>query len=110
MQFIEDNLKFIVDETEPRKEDNTTSALYLDKKYYPCVVLSESGSFCQYFSFIIRLVVYICHKYYSQQKIHVKVQPKQLPAYLFKASLVMGKRRVILASQKEMIRLKLHAT
>lgn len=45
MQFIEDNLKFIVDETELRKENNTTSALYLDKKYYSCMVLSESGEF-----------------------------------------------------------------
>ncbi|RMX52644.1 hypothetical protein pdam_00022938 [Pocillopora damicornis] len=43
VEFIEDNVKFIVDETELRKEDNTTSALHLDKNYYPCVVLSESG-------------------------------------------------------------------
>ena len=49
MQFIEDNVKFIVDETELRKENNTTSALYLDKKYYPCVVLSESGEFLPFF-------------------------------------------------------------
>ena len=49
MQFIEDNVKFIVDETDLRKEDNTTSAMYLDKKYYPCVVLSESGEFLPLF-------------------------------------------------------------
>lgn len=44
VQFLEDNVKFIVvDETElQRKEDKTTQAMYLDKKYYPCVVLSES--------------------------------------------------------------------
>lgn len=42
MEFIEDNVKFIVDETELRKEDNTTSALHLDKNHYPCVVPSES--------------------------------------------------------------------
>ena len=45
MQFIKDNVKFIVDETELRKDDNKTSAMYLDKNYYPCVVLSESGEF-----------------------------------------------------------------
>jgi len=45
VQFIEDNVKFIVDETELRKEENRTSAMYLDKKYYPCVILSESGEF-----------------------------------------------------------------
>lgn len=45
VQFIENNVKIIVDETELRKENNTTSALYLDKKYYSCVVLSESGEF-----------------------------------------------------------------
>ena len=45
VEFIEDNVKFIVDETELRKEDNTTSALHLDKNYYPCVVPSESGEF-----------------------------------------------------------------
>ena len=45
VQFIEDNVKFIVDETELRKDDNKTSAMYLDKNYYPCVVLSESGEF-----------------------------------------------------------------
>ena len=28
VEFIEDNVKFIVDETELRKEDNTTSALH----------------------------------------------------------------------------------
>lgn len=49
MQFIEDNVKFIVDETELRKEDNTTSALNLDKKYHPCVILSESGEFLPIF-------------------------------------------------------------
>lgn len=28
------------------KEDNgTTKAMYSDKQYYPCVVLSESGKF-----------------------------------------------------------------
>ncbi|PFX34645.1 hypothetical protein AWC38_SpisGene458 [Stylophora pistillata] len=45
VQFLEDNVKFIVvDETElQRKEDKTTQAMYLDKKYYPRVVLSESG-------------------------------------------------------------------
>lgn len=64
MQFIEDNLKFIVDETELRKENNTTSALYLDKKYYSCMVLSESGEFLP---FIICLAVYNCPPYHSQQ-------------------------------------------
>lgn len=49
VQFIEDNVKFIVDETELRKEDNTTSAMYLDKKYYPSMVLSESGEFLPLF-------------------------------------------------------------
>ncbi|PFX25829.1 hypothetical protein AWC38_SpisGene9518 [Stylophora pistillata] len=46
VQFLEDNVKFIVvDETElQRKEDKTTQAMYLDKKYYPCVVLSESAA------------------------------------------------------------------
>ena len=43
--------------------------------------------FCQYFSFIISLAVYICHNYYSQQKINVKVQQKQLRTYLFNATL-----------------------
>ena len=36
MQFIEDNVTFIVDETELRKEDNTTSALYLEKVLPTC--------------------------------------------------------------------------
>ena len=52
VQFIEDNVKIIVDETELRKEDdNTTTAMYVDKKFYPCVVLSESGEFLPGFYF-----------------------------------------------------------
>lgn len=51
VQFLEDNVKFIVvDETElQRKEDKTTQAMYLDKKYYPCVVVSESAEFLPFF-------------------------------------------------------------
>ena len=45
VQFIEDSVKVIVTEKELMKEDGTTKAMYLDKKYYPCVVLSESGKF-----------------------------------------------------------------
>ena len=58
-------------------------------------------SFCQCFSFIIRLVVYICHNNYWQQSIHVKVQPKQLPAYLFNASLVVGEKGLYLPVKKK---------
>ena len=50
VQFIEDNVKIIVDETELRKEDdNTTTAMYVDKMFYPCVVLSESGEFLPFY-------------------------------------------------------------
>ena len=30
-----------------REDDGTTKAMYVDKRYYPCVVLSESGKFAQ---------------------------------------------------------------
>ena len=43
VQFIEDNVKTIVTEGEIDFKDDTTCAKYLDKKYYPCIVLSESG-------------------------------------------------------------------
>ena len=43
VQFIEDDIKFIVDETGLKRDENNTTAMYHDKKYYPCVVLSESG-------------------------------------------------------------------
>lgn len=46
VQFIEDNIKAVVVESHVIKEDNgTTKAMYSDKQYYPCVVLSESGKF-----------------------------------------------------------------
>ena len=35
-----------------RDEDGVTKAMYLDKKYYLCVVLSESGKTASTFSFI----------------------------------------------------------
>lgn len=43
VQFIEDNVKTIVTEGEIDFKDDTTCAKYLDKKDYPCIVLSESG-------------------------------------------------------------------
>ena len=57
VQFIEDNIKTVVKEKQVTKEDNgATKAMYSDKQYYPCVILSESGKFffilclkfCQY--------------------------------------------------------------
>ncbi|KAL9952982.1 hypothetical protein ACROYT_G040319 [Oculina patagonica] len=43
VQFIEDNIKTVVLESQVIKEDNgTTKAMFRDKQYYPCVVLSES--------------------------------------------------------------------
>ena len=44
VQFVEDNIKAVVVESQVIKEDNgTTKAMYSDKQYYPCVLLSESG-------------------------------------------------------------------
>ena len=43
VQFIKDNVKTTVTEGEINFKDDTTCAMYQDKKYYPCVVLSESG-------------------------------------------------------------------
>ena len=40
---MEDNVKQIVTKNDFNKEEGT--ALYLDKKYYSCVVLSESGTY-----------------------------------------------------------------
>ena len=45
VQFTEDNIKTVVVESDVIKDNSTTKAMYSDKKYYPCVVLSESGKF-----------------------------------------------------------------
>ena len=46
VQFIEDSVKSIVTDSEIKREDDgITKAMYMDKRYYPCVVLSESGKF-----------------------------------------------------------------
>lgn len=67
VEFIEDNVKFIVDEIELRKEDNIILVLYLDKNYYLCVVLSESGEFLlicfvyNLFSCLYFVIIIICN-------------------------------------------------
>ena len=80
--------------------------MYLDKKYYPCVVLSESGEFLPLF------FVYssFSHLYlplpFLTTNFMQKVQPKQLAVYLFNAFLSRVKKNllmVILSSEKEMI-------
>lgn len=45
-QFLEDNIKSIVTENQVIKEDTgLVKAMYLDKQYYSCLVLGESGNF-----------------------------------------------------------------
>ena len=43
VQSIEDDVKMKVMKSQVKTDDGTTKAMYLDKQYYPCVVLSESG-------------------------------------------------------------------
>mgnify|MGYP001792567933 CR=1 FL=1 len=46
VQFIEDNCRLIVEDNKiERGDEGIIKAMYLDNKFYPCLILQESGMY-----------------------------------------------------------------